>query len=271
MAGSLIPAGATDMTELSRKMDFQRPTIKATEDLVDVKLVINLPAGFSQEGEVTLFETSSNDDHHKKLDTVSVPSCHSTCWFQLTVGVENLRDSMGFLVEFTHTNGEFVRQLNPVMVLYTYRQQPISSLVDRRSLVSKRQEDPTEEAPVNTLLSTLESRNEPCGKQTVRLDYSQLRWLDDDTVLISPPNVVFDFCYGHCNTPLNVLPIEDVAESFDKRARILEVLNRLSENRLTPPPCCIPLSYVAKEIIYASGDFVTMTTIPSVQACGCRA
>ena len=256
------------MAGLSRKLEFQQPTIKTTEDVVDVKLVINLPAGFAQDGDVTLYEISS-DDNRKQLDTASVPSCHSTCWFQLTIGVDNLRDSMEFLVEFTHSDREFVQTLNPMMVLYTYSQQPLSNLVDTRH---KRQEGEVEgEEQVNPLLSALDSRNEPCAKQTVRLDYSQLRWLDEDIVLISPPRVIFDFCYGHCNPPLNIPPIQQIAESFDKRARILEVVNRLSEGRLTPPPCCIPLSYVAKEIIYASGELVAMTTIPSVQECGCRA
>ena len=258
------------MTELTRKMQFERPTIKATENLVDVKLVINLPAGFNQDGDVTLFEISSDGDSRKQLDTVSVPSCHSTCWFQLTVGVENLRDSMEFLVEFNHGDGDFVRRLNPMMVLYTYREQPVSNLVDTRR---KRQQEEgmAGEEDVNTRLSTLESRNDPCTKQTVRLGYSQLRWLDEDIVLISPTRIIFDFCYGHCNPPLNVPPIHELTESFDKRARILEVVNRLSESRLTPPPCCVPVSYIAREIIYASGELVAMTTIPSVQGCGCRA
>ena len=252
-------------------MQFQRPTIKATESLVDAKLVINLPPGFDQEGEVTLYETSSeNFDLRKRLDRASVPSCHSTCWFELTVGVDNLRDSMEFLVEFNHRNGDFVRRLNPMMVLYTYREQPLSNLVSRRSSVAKRQ-DAGEEEPVNTLLSTLDSRGVQCAKQTVRLTYSQLRWLDEDIVLISPPRIIFDYCYGHCRPPFNILPQDDPTESFGRRARMLEVLNQLSENRLTPPPCCIPLSYTAKEIIYASGELVAMTTIPSVQACGCRA
>ena len=257
------------MTDQSRKMEFQRPTIKSSEDLVDVKLVINLPSGFSQEGEVTLYETTP-DDERNQLDEVSVPSCRSTCWFELTVGVANLQDSMEFLVEFSHSDGEFIRSLNPMMVLYTYREQQVSSLVDTQRSVSKRQQEGGEEY-ANTPLAVLDTRNERCGKQTVRLEYSQLMWLDEDIVLISPDNVIFDFCYGHCETPLNLPPPQQLGQNYGKRARIMEVMNQLRGSRLTPPPCCIPLSYTAKEIIYASGELVAMTTIPSVQECGCRA
>jgi hypothetical protein len=256
------------MTELTRKMQFERPAIKSSEDLVGVKLVLNLPAEFTQEGEVTLYETSPDDEEHRKiLDEGSIPSCHSTCWFELTVGVENLQDSMELLVEFTHRNGEFVHRLNPLMVLFTYQPQPSMDLVPRR----RRQAEEDGEEHVNTPLLTLKTQNEACRKHTVRLDYSELQWLGEGVSLISPSDVVFDFCYGHCNTPLDTFPLDDPSESFGKRARILEVMNRLSENRLTPPPCCIPLSYIAKETIYSSGDLVIMTTIPSVQGCGCRA
>lgn len=282
------------MTDMSRKMYFRRVDVKATENLIAVKLVINLPSDFSQDGEVTLYETSSpgDFDYRKKLDEATVPSCHSTCWFELTVGVENMQDNMEFLVEFTHRNREFVQMLNPMMVLYTYMVQPLSTLVKRRAMIGNynhaqsvrspqsdtdsdisQPETDSEDEQENIPLSQLKDRNDPCAKHTVQLEYSQLMWLDEDEdiTLISPPRVEFDYCYGHCNTPLQFLPLDDPTEGFDKRARILEVMNRLSESRLTPPPCCLPLTYLANEIIYNTGGQVALTTIPSVQACGCRA
>ena len=262
------------MSDQSRKMEFQRPTIKSNEDLVEVKVVINLPAGFTEQGEATLYEVLSDDtDERKLLDEASIPSCRSTCWFELTVGVDNMNDNMEFLVEFSHSDAEFIRELNPMMVLYTYREQPVSNLVmeRRRSVMSKRQEAGTQEES-NTLLSDLSERDDPCGKQTVLLDYNQLRWLDeDDIILISPANIQFDFCYGHCRIPLNLPPPQELTDQIGRRARLMEALNVLKGSRLTPPPCCIPTSYTASEIIYASGELVAMTTIPSVQGCGCRA
>ena len=290
----IISIDDAEMTDMSRKMYFRRVDVKATENLIAVKLVINLPSDFSQEGEVTLYETSPGDfEHRKMLDEATVPSCHSTCWFELTVGVENMQDNMEFLVEFTHRNREFVQMLNPMMVLYTYMEQPLSTIVKKRLVHhvqsvrsvqsdSASDSDIDSETPqdeqqndnnVNVPLSELKERDDPCAKHTVHLDYSQLMWLDEDEdiTLVTPPYVQFDFCHGHCNTPLQFLPLDDPTEGFDKRARILEVMNRLSENRLTPPPCCLPLTYLANEIIYTTGSEVSLTTIPSVQSCGCRA
>lgn len=261
--------------DTSRKMHFQRVMLKPSEDVICAKLVINLPAGFSEEGEVTLYESSDSDEHHRQLDKASVPSCHSTCWFELNVG-ENMADNMELLLEFTHRDTEFVERLNPMMVLYTYVEQSLPNFVTKRlatkSVSTRSQDDDDEdETYENQLLSDLDSTGDRCGKQTVQLDYSQLDWLGEDVTLISPTKIKFDFCHGHCNIPVNVLPHNDVEQGFDKRARILEIMNRLSEDRLTPPPCCIPLSYIANEVIYAVGDLVAMTTFPSVELCGCRA
>lgn len=256
-------------------MNFQRAMLKASEDVICAKLVINLPAGFSEEGEVTLYESSDTDEHHRQLDKASVPSCRSTCWFELKVG-EDMADNMELLLEFTHTNREFIERLNPMIVLYTYVEQSLPNFVTKRLALKSvgtraQEEEENEETHENQLLSDLDSTGDPCGKQTLQLEYSQLKWLGEDVTLISPTTVEFDFCYGHCNIPVNVLPQNDDEQGFDKRARILEIMNRLSEDRLTPPPCCIPLSYIADEIIFAVGELATMTTFPSVEQCGCRA
>ena len=276
-----VPAGNVEQTDTSIKMEFESAEVKSTEKLIAVKVVINLPPQFSQDGEVTLYETSPDDlEYRKQLDQATMPSCHTTCWFELTVGLEDLKDNMEFQMEFTHADSHFVQFLNPMMVLYTYMEQPLSTLVERRQILTHHNHESTVRSPdqpapqehTNVPLSELDSQNNPCGKHTVRLQYSQLKFLDDDAItLISPPYVEFDYCYGHCNTPLEFLPLDDPTEGFDKRARILEVMNRLSENRRTPPPCCVPLTYIAREIIYSTGGQVAMTTIPSVQACGCRA
>lgn len=254
-------------------MHFQRVMLKPSEDVICAKLVINLPAGFSEQGEVTLYESSDSDERHRELDKASVPSCHSTCWFELNVG-KNMADNMELLLEFTHTNVEFVEGLDPMMVLYTYVEQSLPNFVTKRLVpksVSAHAPENDEETHENQLLSDLDSTGIRCGKQTVQLDYFQLEWLGEDVTLINPARVEFDFCYGHCKIPANVLPHNDTEQGFDKRARILEIMNRLSEDRLTPPPCCIPLSYTANNVIFAVGEFVTMTTFPSVELCGCRA
>ena len=285
----LTSAGRTGITDTSRKMYFQRVTVKPSEELLEVNLVINLPPGFSQDGEVTLYETSDDDsEHRKELDKASVPSCHSTCWFELTIGVDNLQDNMVLLVEFTHRNREFVQGLNPMIALYTYMEQPLSTIVARRHAPDSmtahhedhegRRDDHSEQEEANhdftnVLLSELNGRNHACSKQTVTLAYSQMNWLGsaEDITLINPTHIRFKFCHGHCNIPVDTVPYDDEDESFDKRARILEVMNRLSESRLTPPPCCVPHSYVANEVIYLVGDRVAMTTFPSVEECGCKA
>jgi hypothetical protein len=284
--------GTTDTTEMTRKMQFERVSLKDSEELICVHLVINLPPDFSEDGEVVLYETSDDPEHRKELDKASMPSCHSTCWFELSVGVENLQDSMEFTLEFTHTDTDFLLGLNPMMVLYTYVDQPLSDVVTKRHApdymtarhdhnrerIAPRQDNPTTETPeeeeqeyTNPLLTELESRGEPCAKQTVRLPYSQIRWINEDITIVSPSVIHLDFCYGHCNTQMDLLRHDTPGENYDKRVRILEVVNRLSENRLTPPPCCVPLSYLANEVIFAIGDYVAMTTFPSVETCGCRA
>ena len=276
-------------------MHFERVTLKDSEDLICVHLVINLPPDFSDDGEVTLYDMSDGPENRKELDTASMPSCHSTCWFELSVGVESLQDSMEFLLEFTHTDSDFLEGLNPMMVLYTYVEQPLSDIVTKRQAPDymsarrdndngrnvPRQENPTTHTPeetsegdhqyTNPLLSDLESRGERCGKHTVRLPYSQIRWIDEDITLVSPSVIHLDFCYGHCNAQTELLRPSDPGENYDKRVRILELVNRLNENRLTPPPCCVPLSYHANEVIFAIGDYVAMTTFPSVDTCSCRA
>lgn len=272
-------------------MQFKGVTIKPSESLIAVNLVINLPPGFTEDGEVTLYEVSS-DGSQRELDNASMPSCHSTCWFELTVGVENLQDSMELLVEFTHRNDEFVRGINPMMVLYTYMEQPLSEIVDKRRApdpISRghrfhgqraahdetdSQPNDEEEEHVNTPLSEIDSSEGSCSKQTVRLEYSRMRWLGvgEDIELINPRQITFEFCYGLCNIPLVTVPYSDLDNTFDKRTRVLEVANlrRSSEARLNPPPSCIPLSYSANEVIYRVGDLVAMTTFPSVVECGCR-
>ena len=257
-------------------MNFQRVMLKPSENLISVKLVVNLPSGFSEEGDVLLSETSDNLDHNH-LDRVSVPSCHSTCWFELNVGTENMQDNMELLLQFTHTSRQFIQGLNPMMVLYTYVVQPLPNLVTKRHLPNSMsahhdQGNQDSHQHVNPLLSELESRDIACSKQTVQLAYSQMKWLGEDITIINPSsNIHFEFCYGHCNIPLDQLSPSDPRESYNKRARILEVMNQLSESRLTPKPCCVPRSYIANEVIYAVGELVALTTFPSVEQCGCRA
>ena len=279
-----VSTGA-DYTDTSREMQFKGVTVKPSESLIAINLVINLPPGFSEDGDVTLYKMSS-DGYEKQLDNASMPSCQSTCWFELTVGVENLEDSMDLRVEFTHRNDEFVRGINPMIVLYTYMDQPLSEIVDKRRApdpISRqhRREEPHDEVyseqshdsePVTTPLSEIDDNS--CSKQTVRLGYSQMRWLGvaENIELINPPHITFEFCYGPCNIPLVAVPYSDLDNTFNKRTRVLEVANlrRSSEHRLNPPPSCIPLSYTANEVIYAVGNLVAMTTFPSVVECGCR-
>lgn len=273
-----LHAGTTNLADLSRKMQFSRPTIKASEPVVDVKLVINLPSGFTQSGEVTLYKSSSDNPEHTQLDRVSMPSCSTTCWFQLTVGLDNLRDSMKFLIRFNHGDGNFIEDINPMIVLYTNRDQSeaMSNMFaqESRNSQAKRQavdaDTPTPTPPPNMPLSQLKMRNRPCRKETAYLTYSQLRWLDEDINLIAPTYISFDFCYGSCNLRFDMNPLDIPADRYNRRTRVLQAINQLGGGTVLPQSCCVPTSYTAKEIIYASGDLVTMTTLPSVHSCGCR-
>ena len=248
-------------------MHFQRVSLNPSEQLISVKLVLRLPAGFSEDGEVTLYKVSDGSEEHKQLDNVAVPSCGSTCWFELNVSTENMLDEMELLLEFTHRNIDFVRGLKPMLVLYTYVAQSMASFVSKRGTMAL-----GEEEHANLPLAELDSRNTACSKHSVELEYSQMKWLGDDITILTPSsNIRFEFCYGNCNSPLALLPHLDPTQDYDYRARILEVMNRVSESQLTPPPCCIPLSYTVINIIYDVGGLTRLTTFPSVEQCGCRA
>ena len=249
-------------------MWFQTAMLKPSEQVISTKLVINLPATFSEDGEVTLYKISNDSENFQLLDKAQVPTYGTTSWFELTVGTTSVMESTGLQIELTHSNFNFLENLQPMLVLYTYVEQSLPNLIAKRS-ASSTEEESNGEQQSNVPLSELDERNVACSKHSVSLDYSQL--LNLNVTVISPPNGInFEFCYGHCLSPLQVPLHEDHGSGYDKRARILKQV-MYDSHRLTPPPCCIPLSYNTSDILYIDRDVVTKTQFPTVERCGCRA
>ena len=259
-------------------MRFQTAMLKPSEQVISTKLVISLPATFSEDGEVTLYKFSDGSEHFQLLDKAQVPTYGTTSWFELTVGTTSVMEGTGLQIELTHSNFNFLENLQPMLVLYTYVEQSLPNLIGKRSAtdtISVDEDQSNVEEQSNVPLSELDEQNVACSKQSVSLEYSQLNyWLGEDVTIIAPPTPInFDFCYGHCLSPLEVPLHVDDGLDYDKRARILEVMNQMMyhPHRLTPPPCCIPLSYIASKMLYTQDDIVMLTSFPMVERCGCKA
>ena len=254
------------ITGTTRKMQFQTPSLKRTERVICTKLVISLPSTFSEDGEITLYKQFEGSDHYQLLDKAQVPTYGTTSWFELTVGHTGAMEGVKLQIELTHNNMDFLQGVEPMLVMYTYVEPSFPSFVTKRSSTG------TVGIEV-TGLADLDERNVACSKQSVTLHYSKLQWLGDVTITAPPSSLIkLDYCYGHCLSPLEVGRLhKNTHQDYDKRARILEVLNQMNNSkRLTPPPCCIPLNFTASEVVYEQFNVYTLTTFPVVTACGCR-
>ena len=255
------------ITGTTRKMQFQNPSLKPTERVICTKLVINLPSTFSEDGEITLYKQFEGSDHYQLLDKAQVPTYGTASWFELTVGHTGAMKGVKLQIELTHNNMAFLQGVEPMLVMYTYVEPSLPSFITKRSSTGTVGIEATG-------LADLDKRNLACSKHSVTLHYSQLRWLGDNVTITAPNSSRFklDYCYGHCLSPLDVRRLhDDTHQDYDKRARILEVLNQMNNSRrLTPPPCCIPLHFTASELVYEQYNVYTRTSFPVVTDCGCR-
>ena len=253
------------ITGTTRKMQFQTAHLKPSERVICTKLVVNLPSTFSEDGEITLYKQFEGSDHYQLLDKAQVPTYGTASWFELTVGHTGAMEGVKLQIELTHNNMDFLQGVQPMLAMYTYVEPSLPSFITKRSSTGTVGIEATG-------LADLDERNVACSKHSVTLDYSQIRWLGDDVTIIAPsPRIKFDYCYGHCLSPLDVRLHGDTRQDYDKRARILEVINQMNNSsRLTPPPCCIPLHYTASQLQYIHFDIVILTTFPVVTDCGCR-
>lgn len=238
------------------KMQFERAGLKPMEQVIGAKLVMKLPIAFSASGEVVVYKLVNGAK--QELDRTRMPN-DSVTWLELSIGPVDM--DIELELELTEENAEFLQGLNTntMLALYTYVEptQNMPRNIHRRS--SSDQDGAFTYTPPNT----------ECSKQTVTLQYSQLQWLGDDVSILSPPDAIdFDFCAGECTFSRDV-PLPHQIQEFNKRTRMMEVMNQIGE-RLTPPPSCIPLTFSTAEIIYVLGDIVNLTTLPTVESCGCR-
>lgn len=261
-----------DLPANKKELKFNISALMPTERIVALELLIELPKANTtllQGYNITFYGFRYESSEWESLAThpihhnTSAESAHER-WVSFNVNTSDtpIRGDYRLQIELTGkslpSDSEVVSLLDNLvfkLITFTYDNQTLEHLAMSKEAGKKKRQ----------ALSRLQTlARQECSIQFHFSSYRELGWPGSDVQVITPQNVNFSFCHGHCNSPYG-----DNREAYSRHAQIIEWLN-LSGERVTPPPCCTPTKLIPKELIYVRDRIVSMTNVQSVESCGCR-
>ena len=268
-----------------------------------MELAINTPTlpYFQAVRHILLYQQCSNCGD--SLDVQPVLAQHTLLdaerdseWLELTIDCDNctwreldqvqcilqLRDDNNLPITFAE---ESASNFKSFLILFTHETLFPSDLIQdalrkRRQIDEQRHEteqvgngsDSEMHSPpdIQNRLTLAEVRNRTtnCSKHEILLTPEELRFRG--TVIAPIPGAIpLTYCLGECSFELK-LPTQN-GTTYDSRTRALvHTLNQLQE-RLHPPPCCIPEGLIPLElIVIGDEEVVKLDTIPDITTCKCQ-
>ena len=207
-------------------------------------------------------------------------------WLQVTIDCENcnwellqqvqfvlqLRDDNNAVVAFTE---ETAADLKSFLILFTKKALfPLENFGEE--VLRKRQAENAPETAATPEPAALENRttlaevrdsNVTCSKHEVFLTQHELRF-DVDILAPNPGIVMVTYCLGECSLQPK-LPSDNKTRTDSRTQLLIHDLHSVQQ-KLHPPPCCIPHNVTATELIIEKDDVVELYTFPNTNNCRCQ-